>query len=208
MVQLVTSENRSAHRHLLERMFEDRKSIFVDLLKWEVPHDGRFERDQFDDDDAEYLIVNDRESGEHFASLRLLRTDRPHILGSLFAELCDGEVPTGRDIREISRMCLSPRHRGPERLVCRNLLASAMTEYALLTGLRGYTGVADLGWMSRVLSAGWRCEPLGLPRKVGGAMVGAMMIHIDVDTIRRLQVSGKYHSNVLRVDRLDHSLAA
>ncbi len=62
--------------------------------------------------------------------------------------------------------------------------------------------------MSRVLSAGWRCEPLGLPRKVGGAMVGAMMIHIDVDTIRRLQVSGKYHSNVLRVDRIDHSLAA
>jgi acyl-homoserine lactone synthase len=208
MVQLVTSENSHFHRTILEKMFEDRKTIFVDLLKWEIPHDGRFERDQFDDEHAEYLIVNDADSGEHFASLRMLRTDGPHILGSLFSQLCDEKVPTGPDIREISRMCLSPRHRGPERMAARNLLASAMTEYALLTGIRAYTGVADMGWMSRVLSAGWRCEPLGMPRMVGGAMVGAMMIHIDPDTIRRLQVSGKYHSSVLRAEQFDRSIAA
>jgi acyl-homoserine lactone synthase len=208
MVQLVTSENRHFHRTIVDKMFEDRKTIFVDLLKWEIPHDGRFERDQFDDEHAEYLIVNDADRGEHFASLRMLRTDRPHILGSLFSQLCDEKVPTGPDIREISRMCLSPRHRGPERIAARNLLASAMTEYALLTGVRAYTGVADMGWMSRVLSAGWRCEPLGMPRQVGGAMVGAMMIHIDADTIRRLQVSGKYHSSVLRAEQFDRSIAA
>ncbi len=208
MVQLVTAENCRFHQALVDRMFEDRKSIFVDLLKWDIPHDGRFERDQFDDEHAEYLIVNDSDSGEHFASLRMLRTDRPHILGSLFGELCDEQVPTGPDIREISRMCLSPRHRGAERLAARNLLASAMTEYALLTGIRAYTGVADLGWMSRVLSAGWRCEPLGMPRSLGGSMIGAMMIHIDADTIRRLQVSGKYHSGVLRAEQFDRSIAA
>lgn len=208
MVQLVTSENSHFHGKILDKMFEDRKTIFVDLLKWDIPHDGRFERDQFDDEHAEYLIVNDADSGEHFASLRMLRTDRPHILGSLFSELCDGTVPRGPDIREISRMCLSPRHRGPERTAARNLLASAMTEYALLTGIRAYTGVADMGWMSRVLSAGWRCEPLGMPRPVGGAMVGAMMIHIEADTIRRLQISGKYHSSVLRAEQFDRSIAA
>jgi acyl-homoserine lactone synthase len=208
MVQLVTADNRRSHHALLEKMFEDRKSIFVDLLKWDVPHDGRFEKDQFDDEFAEYLIVNDRDSGEHFASLRMLRTDRPHILSSLFAELCDEGVPAGPDIREISRMCLSPRHRGPERQAARNLLASAMTEYALLTGVRAYTGVADMGWMSRVLSAGWRCEPLGMPRDVGGVTVGAMMIHIEADTIRRLQISGKYHSSVLRAEQFDRSMAA
>ena len=208
MVELVTAENSVAHTRLLKRMFEDRKSIFVDLLKWDVPNDGVEERDQFDDPYAEYLIVTDPARRDHLASLRLLRTDRPHILGSLFESLCDGEVPRGRDIREISRMCLSPRHRGPDRVRYRNLLASAMTEYALLTGIRGYTGVADMGWMSRVLSAGWRCEPLGLPQRIGGATVGAMMIHIDADTIRRLQVSGKYHSSVLHVEELDHSVAA
>ncbi|HEV2867526.1 MAG TPA: acyl-homoserine-lactone synthase [Allosphingosinicella sp.] len=208
MVQLVNSGNSLRHKGLLDRMFEDRKAVFVDLLKWDVPHNGRFEADQFDDGDAEYLIVNDRDSGEHFASLRLLRTDRPHVLGTFFRELCEGGVPSGPDIREISRMCLSPRHRGPDRVAARNLLASAMTEYALLTGIRGYTGVADMGWMSRVLSAGWRCEPLGLPRRIGGSLIGALMIHIDHDTIRRLQASGRYLEGVLRAETFERSLAA
>ena len=208
MVQLVTRSNAATHRPLLDRMFEDRKAVFVDLLKWDVPHDDRFEADQFDDDSAEYLIVNDRESGEHFASLRLLRTDRPHVLSTFFPELCERGVPSGPDIREISRMCLSPRHRGPERVQCRNLLASAMTEYALLMGIRAYTGVADMGWLSRVLSAGWRCEPLGLPQRVGGSTIGALMIHIEPDTIRKLQISGKYLSGVLRTEFFDRKLAA
>ena len=200
MVELVTAQNQHAHGRLLQSMFEDRKAVFVDLLKWDVPHDGGLERDQFDDTYAEYLIVTEAGRPEHLASLRLLRTDRPHILGTLFADLCDDMVPAGPDIREVSRMCLSPRHRGPDRTIYRNRLASAMTEYALLTGIRAYTMVSEMGRLSRVLSAGWRCEPLGMPRRIGATMVGALMIHIEPDTIRRLQISGKYQSGVLRVE--------
>jgi N-acyl-L-homoserine lactone synthetase len=44
----------------LRAMFEDRKSVFVDLLKWDVPVlDGRFESDKFDDEYANYLIIAD-----------------------------------------------------------------------------------------------------------------------------------------------------
>jgi N-acyl-L-homoserine lactone synthetase len=200
LVELVTTENREAHTQLLDSMFEDRKAVFVDLLKWEVPHDGRHERDEFDDAYAEYLIVTEPGTTEHLASLRMLRTDRPHILGSLFPHLCEGGVPASPDIREVSRICLSPRHRGPDRYLYRDLLASAMTEYALFTGIRAYTAVSEMGRLSRVLSAGWRCEPLGMPRKIGPTMVGALMIHIDPDTIRRLQAFGKYHSGALRVE--------
>lgn len=208
MVQLVTAHNRWSHRRLMDRMFEDRKAIFVDLLKWDIPHDGRFERDQYDDEDTEYLIVNELNSSEHYASVRMLRTDRPHMLEALFPELCDQGIPRGPDIREISRMCLSSRHRGPERMRFRNLLASAMTEYGLLAGIRAYTAVMEVGRMSRVLAAGWRCEPLGMPRKIGPTMVGALMIHIDPDTIRRLRRTGRYESGVLRVEPMAEPIAA
>src|SRR5690606_28357064 len=117
----------------------DRKRVFVDLLRWDVPHDDVSERDQFDGPEAEYLIFADGD--DHIASLRLLRTDRPHLLGSVFPELVEGEVPRGPDIREISRFCISPRHRGPVRLQARRLLATALTEYALLSGLSAYTAV-------------------------------------------------------------------
>jgi N-acyl-L-homoserine lactone synthetase len=200
MTQVIAAKDGTRRGRLLERMFEDRKAVFVDLLGWEIEHDGQREIDGFDDQFAEYLIVTDSHSSDHFASIRLLRTDRPHILGSLFAQLCEREVPRGPRIREISRMCLSPRHRGPDRVAYRNLLASALTEYALLTGIEAYTGVADMGWLSRVLSAGWRCEPLGMPQRIGGSLVGGLIIHIDPDTIRRLQVSGKYLSGVLRLE--------
>ena len=56
----------------LRAMFEARKQVFVDLLKWDVPVlGGRFEVDQFDDEHAAYLVLSDDE-GRHLASARLL----------------------------------------------------------------------------------------------------------------------------------------
>src|SRR3546814_2235788 len=76
-------------------MFEARKRVFIDLLKWDIPAlAGRFELDHFDDVDATYLIVTDAD-GEHLASARLLLTTRPALLDSLFPELVDGPVPQG-----------------------------------------------------------------------------------------------------------------
>jgi acyl-homoserine lactone synthase len=44
----------------LRAMFEARKRVFVDLLKWDVPVlGGRFEVDQFDDEHAAYLVLSD-----------------------------------------------------------------------------------------------------------------------------------------------------
>lgn len=63
----------------LRAMFEARKRVFVDLLKWEVPVvDGRYEVDQFDDEEAAYLIVVGADGG-HAGSARLLKTTRPHL---------------------------------------------------------------------------------------------------------------------------------
>jgi hypothetical protein len=68
-------------------MFAARKSVFVDLLKWDVPVlAGRYEVDQFDDPNAQYLILADRD-GAHLASARLLPTLHPHILAA-FTNAC------------------------------------------------------------------------------------------------------------------------
>ena len=41
-------------------MFEDRKTLFVDLLGWDVPVvGGRYEIDSYDGDKAVYLIATD-----------------------------------------------------------------------------------------------------------------------------------------------------
>lgn len=208
MVCLVNSFNYSQHKALLQSMHQDRKRIFVDILKWDVPHDGVGERDQFDDDYAEYLIVQDPETREHCASMRLLRTDRPHILGTLFADLCEGDLPRGPDIREVTRLCLSPRLRARERLQARNTLIRGMVEYAILTGIRAFTGVADMGWLSQILAAGWDCRPLGMPKTMDGTTLGGLIIHITPDTLNCFVDSWKCPSTALRVLELDTFNAA
>ena len=76
MIQIITNENKRKFEKQLLHMFEERKVVFVDLLKWGLAiTDGRFEIDQFDDENAVYLLSS-HEDGSHLGSLRLLRTDR------------------------------------------------------------------------------------------------------------------------------------
>lgn len=182
---------------LLDAMFAARKRVFVDLLGWDVPTlAGRYEVDQFDDAHATYLIVAD-EHGRHLASARLLKTTRPHILDSLFPELCAGEPPRGPRIREITRFCLDPGVGAQARRQARNVLVSALVEHALNNGIDAYTGVAEIAWLQQILAFGWRCRPLGLPRPIGGSSLGALMIDVTPDTADLLAGSGIHHPVVL-----------
>lgn len=180
-------------------MHRDRKRVFVDLLKWDVPVvDGEFEIDQFDHAGAVYLICAD-EHGNHRGSLRLLPTTCPHILGSLFPDLCDGPVPSGPNVYEITRCCFSPRIRAADRLRVRNQLATAAVEFALFNGIDTYTCVAEGGWYSQVLSMGWICEPIGLPNLSRNTLTGALKIAITPDTPRLLRDAGIYTHSTLEL---------
>ncbi len=174
----------------LRAMFEDRKSIFVDLLKWNVPVlDGRFEVDQFDDEHATYIVVANA-GGDHLGSARLLPTTRPHLLDSLFPELCATPPPTGRHVSEITRFCLSRRHSAHCRRTARNLLVSGLVAHALASGIRTYTGVAELRWLQQILAFGWECRPLGLPSPMECGTLGALRIEIARDTPELLAANG------------------
>lgn len=174
----------------LKTMFAARKSVFVDLLKWDVPVlDGRYEVDQFDDVHATYLVLAGAE-GAHLGSARLLPTSRPHILGSLYPWLCEDAPPTGPQVFEITRFCLDRRLRAAERRRVRDTLVSGLVAHAIETGITAYSAVAEIGWLQQILSFGWRCVPLGLPQRVGGKRLGALRIDIDPETPARLAAAG------------------
>jgi N-acyl-L-homoserine lactone synthetase len=171
-------------------MFEDRKSVFVDLLKWDVPVlDERFELDEFDDEHATYIIIAD-ESCDHLGSARLLQTTRPHILGSLFADLCTAPPPCGPNVFEITRFCLSRRQNAASRRLTRNRLVTALARHAIENGIRTYTGVAEFAWFQQILAFGWDCRPLGAPRRLDCGMLGALAIEIGPDTGDLLAANG------------------
>lgn len=190
MLHVVQSQSGHMPDAVLRAMFAARKSVFVDLLKWDVPViDGRFEIDQFDDENAEYLVLTG-DDGEHLGSARLLPTTRPHILDTLYHVLCEEAPPCGSAIFEITRFCLDRSLRAVERRAVRDTLVAALADHALARGIERYTAIAEMGWLQQILSFGWQCLPLGLPRMIDGRLLGALVIDIAPDTPALLAAAG------------------
>ncbi|AYJ84954.1 GNAT family N-acetyltransferase (plasmid) [Sphingomonas paeninsulae] len=190
MLITVSESNHIHQSEVLRAMFEARKQVFIDLLKWRLPVVAeRFEIDQFDDRHAVYLILTDTE-GRHLGSARLLASVRPGLLNTLFADLCDFDMPVGPDVYEITRFCLSRSLRASARRIVRDQLVTAIARHALVHGITTYTGIAEWGWMQQIMSFGWQCRPLGLLKEHEGAMLGALRIDIAADTIAQLAAAG------------------
>jgi N-acyl-L-homoserine lactone synthetase len=190
MIEVFRGASVPGVNFVLDAMHQDRKRVFVDLLKWNVPVvDGRFEVDQFDNSRAIYLVATSADDA-HLGSIRLLPTTSDHILGGVFPSLCDGPVPQAFNIYEISRGCVAPRLKASRRLLVRNALTVAAAEFALMNGISAYTCIAASAWLRQIPSLGWDCQPLGLPQRLGRALTGALRIEITPDTPHLLRQAG------------------
>lgn len=176
----------------MRAMFAARKEVFIDLLRWDLPVlADRFEVDQFDTPEAQYLILLGPDHA-HRASTRLLRTQDDHILGSLYPQLCSGAIPSGPTVREITRFCLDRHQRTSERRSARNQLVSALVDHALRSGITDYTGVAEQAWFDQIAGFGWECRALGPSVRIGRDLLVGLHIRIEADTPHRLQAGGVY----------------
>ncbi len=185
MVAVVTEDNRAKYREQIAQMHRDRKKVFVDRWKWNVPVvDGEYEIDQFDTPSAVYLLGLDAQTRRHLSSVRLLPTTEPHILGSLFPELCEGEVPCGEDIWEITRYVETPDLPKAVARAAGDRVTVALVEFALLFGISAYTCTTHMGVVSQILAEGWECEPLGLPREINGEQLAALRLKISPATLQ------------------------
>jgi N-acyl-L-homoserine lactone synthetase len=188
MAVLVSQANREQHTGLLQEMHQDRKRVFVDKLGWNVPVvDNLYEIDAFDTDEALYLIAVDPHTGAHMASVRLLPTNKPHLMSEVFRNLCDEDVPSGPDIWEMTRLCTAPEVPSAIAPFVRGRLLLSLFEIAIEQGITKVTAVCHLKFLSTLLSVGWDCMPLGLPREVDGEIAGAILIHVNAEALAILR---------------------
>lgn len=200
MIDLVLPETRFGFAAALMEMHHDRKQVFVDRFGWRLPAKGSWlEVDQFDDDYAIYLLARSPE-GRHRGSVRLLPSSRPHMLNTLFSQLCPAGVPSGDDCWEISRLVTNPVDAsGNSVLKVHRLLALALVEFALDNGIARYTLVAEAHRVPALLSVGWRVNPLGLPTMAEGELLQALQIDLEPATLRDMRRRLRIEQPVLRV---------
>ena len=188
MIHIITNENRHLFRHALMEMHIQRKQVFIDELRWPLNADSGIEIDAYDSEDAVYLIEADAPRAPVTASARLLRTDRPHLLGERFAHLCAGAPPSGSNIWEATRFCPAPgTPRGAERRLMLARMIAAIMETGLLFGIDRVTFVASAALAPLARQVGWSVAALGPAQRSGRERLTAMAADIDALGLKRVR---------------------
>ncbi|NER60710.1 GNAT family N-acetyltransferase, partial [Pseudomonas sp. MAFF212428] len=102
-MDIVVGKKKDLDRAQLAALGRYRYRVFVGALGWELACEPDAEIDQFDHEDALYLLAQDT-SGEVVGCARLLPTVQPYLLGEVFPQLLGGERPPAAvDTWELSR---------------------------------------------------------------------------------------------------------
>jgi acyl-homoserine lactone synthase len=189
MIDVITHTNANLNLQALDEMYRMRHRVFVDGMKWEDLRkpDGR-EIDQFDNEDAIYLLLKDEDRvlGGH----RLLPTVKPHLFSELFNDMCDVKgVRTGARIYELNRTCVdkSVLAGDRERWGLRMIMAG-LFEFCVRAGVEQLTLLTPLNTLYRCLLMGVEVKPLGTPRDIDGipqAAVAFVTNQATLDNVRQ-----------------------
>lgn len=188
MIHIVNAENRHLFRPALMEMHRQRKAVFIDEMKWGLNAPEGIEIDQYDAEDTTYLIEIAEPHAPVLASVRLLPTDRPHLLGEVFPHLCPQGVPRAPTIWEVSRFCPAPdTPKGAPRRQLLALMIAGIMETALLFGVERVTFVASTPLARIALKVGWRASALGPTARAGRDRVTAIGADIDPEGLRSVR---------------------
>ncbi len=163
VLHAVTSENRSLYQRQVEESFAIRHQIYVGERGWEDLRrsDGR-ECDQFDNDDAVYLLA--LEGDRVIGGSRLVPTVKPHLMSEVFPQLASFRpLPRAANIYEWTRIYVIPERRGGRAMSnTTSVIYCGIQEYCLSEGIDRISIVTEPVWLPRFLELGWNPVPLGL----------------------------------------------
>ncbi len=187
MVQVIAGATNPDCRVLLAEMFRHRYQIFVREKGWDLKSYNGLEFDNYDTAETIYLIEHDGK-GKIGASMRLGPTDRACMLADHFPDMCERDMPRGKDVWELTRGAVSANLRRSGiygRVIC------AMVEVALLYGVKKGVGVFSVEYLMKQMRFGLDAKPLGQPRILEGEPNVAAEIAFDRETLQRLRASFK-----------------
>jgi len=184
MIHVVTAENRHLYEEELLAHHRIRHDIYIVREKWddlEVRNGGEY--DQFDNDDAIYLLAieNDRVVG----GSRFIPTIKPHLLSDVFPSLAAPRgIPREPDVFEWTRFFSVAKRRDPRAggngsgpLMC------GVFEFLLDEEVRGFTFVCEAWWLKHTYEWGWKLKPLGFPELHKNQWLVASYVTVDADTL-------------------------
>lgn len=183
MIHAVTLANQHLYARQLDQMFRMRHAFYIEGHGWSglTSHDGR-ETDEFDDEDAVYLMSLDP-FGDVAASVRLNPTTGPTLLKK-FADWSDEPIPELDCVWDISRWIAAPQHRRAKNPRWpsnhQRELMIGILEFCLSRGLTHLVMLAENRLAERISAYGWPLRQMGAPREYEGGKGVAVAAEITV----------------------------
>lgn len=183
MIQVIDKSNSCQYEDILQSFSELRHHIFIEKLRWPLQCDVKgLETDQFDDENAIYLIVSNR-FGQVVGGARLLHTSRKCLLNDVFADMVDGDLPIGPRIVEVTRFTVEDRK---ERLEgCGNVSAELLwgiQQYSAWAGIEKLVSVSYLTLEPILRRAGYQFKRLGGIKPMDGSDIVALAFEVSAMT--------------------------
>lgn len=204
MIQVVTAANSHLFENELGNYFRVRHEIFVVERGWSaVARPDGLEKDQFDNEDAIYILGI--ENRHVYGGARLVPSTKPHLLSEVFPHLASVRgVPRDPGIYEWTRIFVTKDKReGGNAGRTAGTVICGMLEFCLEEGIHALSGVIDAWWLPRFHDMGWTVHPLGLPELVGKDHVLAVVMPIDQETLEKTRAFHAIEEAVLTRRGLD-----
>src|ERR1700678_1463271 len=92
MLCIVSPDKRNLYEEELKDFFKLRKTVLIDQRGWDLKSKDGMEVDQYDHDQAHYLIYKAPESGEVLGGVRLTSTRAPNLTLHTFPHMIAPKV--------------------------------------------------------------------------------------------------------------------
>ena len=205
MISVVTRFNAHLFEDELDQMFRLRHRVLVEGLKWEgvKSYDGK-EIDQFDNEDAIYVLAIETGSEKVAACSRFIHSMKPNLSSEIYPDLFyDGVVPRDFDIYDATRLVVDSTL-DTDRIYSKMIMA-ATPELAFHLGLKDITGVAQLNVFNYCSGFGMPLFQHGDPVDDGLSKIIPMGYDLSGDPIGKVR-SGLGYSGGPLISRSDAGL--
>jgi acyl homoserine lactone synthase len=182
MTTAAMGSSRQLTANVMTLMHRFRHDVFVKRLGWFPPLANGLERDQYDTEDAKYLVMMGA-SGTVTACARLLPTTGAYMLPDLFPQLLDGcAPPRSCAIWELSRFATSVRETREGRILSLSQPTLDLLELVLVLARQQKVArlilVTSIGIERLMLRAGVAVDRIAPPSIVDGNLCVALFIAV------------------------------
>jgi acyl-homoserine lactone synthase len=186
-VHVVHTNNRNLYLDEIEAMHRHRYEVFAEERGWRaLESPDRLDIDEFDNDDATYLIAIDQTCV--VGSGRFIPSWRPNMLRTLFPEYCASEVPSGPGVWEWTRHATpGRRHTKDFNIAVQVALNLAALEFAASRGIESFIGILEATLLPYTADLGWDSIPIGAPRAYGEGVAVAIQSAVRSGHLQRLR---------------------